>query len=156
MRGLPYWPARGVDAAGGQLPRRLGLSNLQSAIPESLTPPPVNSGKADPLPIAVFDASLYGDGQLLTQVYAGAGSLLVVPRPQGQLRTYLLLINVTAASTIRIALDAAASAVSGIPLAAGGNFLMDAKVWQNDIHVFSPVAGAGVLAAWMNVTVLPV
>lgn len=100
---------------------------------------------------AVDLPQLYGDATILPITFAAAGDLLVLPRPRGT-RTLLLITNILPGNPVNYSWDRAADAVTGIPLGAAGGFrLFDNSVPQNDLHIFSPVAGLAVLVEYMNV-----
>lgn len=92
-------------------------------------------------PSPVYDPSLYGDGINFPFVFGAAGDMLVLARaPAGLTRIYLLIVNTLAANPVQVAFGQAAALLSGIPIPAAGNY-EPLKPQQNDVHVFSPVAG---------------
>jgi len=90
---------------------------------------------------SVYESTRYGEAQVFPVQYAGAGSQLVLQRPQGGKRTLLIIVNDLAVGVIRVCFDANATAALGVPIAAGGNMFLDAAVPQQNVFVFSPNAG---------------
>ena len=106
--------------------------------------PPSNTPLADP----GISVVMYGDADVLPIVFAGAGDQLVLPRPKVR-RVLLSIVNTLAANPINFAFGRPADNVSGVPIPAAGNAFFDNAVPQNDVHVFSPVAGT-ILVLYMN------
>lgn len=101
---------------------------------------------------AVFLASGYADGSVLTITQAANASVLVLQRPVRAQRVNLIIVNDTI-GTIRFNLDAPATAAIGIPILPGGNAFFDFFVPQNDIYIFWPNTGnVQVMYANTNVT----
>ena len=127
-------------------------SNSPPVTPDSLIPPQASQRGTQKIidPVPTLDLSKYGDGQLQSVTFTGAGSLLVSARPPSGRRVLLIVQNTIAGFTIRINLDTPASAVFGIELLTDGVLFQDAVVFQNDIHVFAPAAGI-VQVCTMNV-----
>lgn len=128
-------PTSGEDISGGSGP-------TQTAAPSSMTAPSAAAiAAAGNAPVPIYRPGMYGEGQLSPITFAGASDILVLPRPGKGIRAWLLIVNDLAASTIRVNFDSSASATIGIAIGPGGNLFMDVVVPQNDIHVFSPIAG---------------
>lgn len=111
--------------------------------PVSMLPPSTAAvAAAGNAPVPVYEPRLYGDGQVVPIAFAAAGDLLALARPARFQRVWLLIVNDLAASVIRVNFDNPASANVGIAIQPGANIFMDSGVPQNDIHIFSPIAGA--------------
>jgi hypothetical protein len=110
-----------------------------------LTPVP---GQSPIVPMPMYDPALYGDAIVFPVVFAAAGELLILPRPNAW-RTSLLIVNSTVVGNIFYAFDRVADNVSCVPIVAGGNRLFDFSVPQGDLHVFSTGAGT-VIIEYMN------
>lgn len=93
-------------------------------------------------------AQIYGDMSIIPIVFAGLGDLFVLERPKNT-RIFLTIVNTLAANPINFAFGRAADNVSGIPIPAAGNVFFDTAVPQNDLHIFSPVAGT-ILVGYIN------
>ena len=130
-----------------------GGSNTPLAVPDSLTPPTSNQSY-NPEPVHPnYNPAAYGDGQLSLVVFGGGGvNILVCARPSQFQRTLLIIVNDIAGFNVRVNFDAPANVVLGFPVPPGGNIFFDNVVPQNDIHVFSPVAG-NIQVAFMNIDV---
>jgi len=117
-----------------------------SRVPLSSIPPSPNqsadAGNSE-LPIPMWIPGIYGDMQYKQITYLALGPFdqLVLLRPVRAQRVFMLIQNNFAAGNILINFDNPASALNGIPINPGGNFLCDNAVPQNDIHVFGPGAG---------------
>jgi len=129
-----------VDIARG------GAISGDSAAPLSFIPPQQNNPNT--APVAVFDSTGYGNGLIQPIVFAAPGDFLALPRPPSGVRTLLVIENTIAGFVITFNYDAPAAVGTGIQIAAGGNVFFDKVVPQNDIHIFSPVAGV-VQIMWM-------
>jgi hypothetical protein len=100
------------------------------------------------IPTQTFTPGMvYGDFTPLPVVFAAAGSQLVLPRPKN-IRVYLLIVNTLAANPINFNFGAAADNTL-YPIPAGGNYIADTSVPQNDLYIFSPVAGQ-ILVGYIN------
>lgn len=117
--------------------------NRETAVARGYVPPS-NTPLADP-GISVI---MYGDADVLSIVFAAAGDQLVLPRPKVR-RALLSVINTLVANPINVAFGRQADNVSGVPIPAAGNIFFDNAVPQNDVHVFSPVAGT-ILVLYIN------
>lgn len=101
----------------------------------------------------VFLPTQYSDF-VSVPITVGLADSIILPASD-TIRTFLLLINIDAAATIRIAFGTQATAVNGIPLApipaggvVGGSFLLDAEVAQNDIHAVASAAPASLVLVY--------
>jgi len=124
------------------------LPKYTAGIPQGeakLTPIP---GESPIVPMPMYDPALYGDAIIFPVVFAAAGELLVLRRPNAW-RTSLLVVNSTVVGNIFYTFDRVADNVSCIPIVAGGNRLFDFSVPQGDLHVFSTGAGT-VIIEYMN------
>lgn len=101
-------------------------------------------------PQAVYDANNYGDMVVKPFTFAAAGSVLALERPK-HVRIFLLIQNRLGANPIEVAWDTPGQVGNGITLPAGGNVLFDSRVPQNDLFIFSPVAGFAATVAFINV-----
>lgn len=121
------------------------------AVAAGATPAQAAASVAAPtqgIPIQTFTPGVvYGDLTTLPVTFAGAGSQLVLPRPKN-IRVYLLIVNTLAANPINFNFGNAADNTL-YPIPAGGNYLADTSVPQNDLYIFSPVAGT-VLVGFVN------
>ena len=128
----PANPLASIDIQSG------AQSTPASPIPASMgvpSLPPSAMGAPSYMPC------MYGNAQVITPLFAGAGDLLVLPRPATGQRVFLLIVNNLAASVANVNFDNVASAAIGIQIQPGGNLFMDQFVPQNDIHIFIPIAG---------------
>lgn len=99
---------------------------------------------------SVFDPGNYGDMIIKPVILAAGVDQLAIPRPQYE-RIYILIQNNTT-GFVYMTFDNAATLLNGIIIAAGGNYLADSRVPQNDLHLMSP-AGGNVIACYMNVDI---
>lgn len=105
------------------------------------TPEPLAGSRALLAP-PTFDLGKYGDVQTYPCNFAGARNELAILRPTKAVRTFLLVVNSFAVpNIIRVNFDAPASPTLGMPIPAGGNLFMDYFVPQQDVHVYSLIAG---------------
>lgn len=150
-----------IYPAAGMMPGRSRTATLDIhdnagnsplAVPDSMTPPS-NAQSSRPEPAhPQYSPAQFGDGQLSTVVFAGAGNLLVIARPPQFQRVLLIIVNDIAGFNVRVNFDSAANVTTGFPIPPGGNIFFDNVVPQNDIHVFSPVAG-NIQVAFMNIDI---
>lgn len=71
----------------------------------------------------------------------GVASVLILPKPSTQ-RLFLFIINTSAVNQLIVNFGNQASAILGIPIAAGLGFLgFDAVVPQNDVYIIGSGAG---------------
>ena len=84
------------------------------------------------VPKAVYNAGIYADMVQMAYPLALGQEALVLPRNKTT-RVFLMIVN-PGISPLYVSFDQVASA-NGLPIPAGGNFLADASVPQNDIHI---------------------
>ena len=112
-----------------------------TAAPASMTPPPSPPQGSVLAAQPQFSPGSFGDALILSVAFGAAGDILALPRPPLGVRTLLIIVNDLPASAIRVNMDSPATATAGIAIQPLGNLLLDAVVPQNDIHIFSPIAG---------------
>lgn len=143
----PNAPNRGQPLASWMQPQNPGQVGGAGATPEPLQAPPVV--KAAP----TFDLGKYGDIQTYPCIFPAAMDELAILRPTKSVRTFLLVVNsLVIPNIITVNFDAPATPTSGIQIPAGGNLFMDYFVPQQDVHVYSPIAGV-VQCFYCNVNV---
>ena len=140
--GIYQWP-------GMALPNPIAPADIHPAgtgptitpAPPSLTspqqPPQATPLRATP----TFAPGSFGDALLQSTIFGAPGSILALPRPVRAQRTLLIIANNFPAQVIYVNYDNPASPVVGVPIGPGGNMFLDTVVPQNDIYIFSPVAG---------------
>lgn len=136
-----------VNAQGVQTVNGAPLPKWEPGTPieGKVTPIP---GETLVSPMPGYSPQWYGDAIVFPVVFAAAGPLLVLPRPN-QTRVSLLIVNSTVVGNIFYTFDRVADNVSCVPIVAGGNRLFDVSVPQGDLHLFSTGAGT-VIIEYMN------
>lgn len=111
----------------------------------------IEAERARRLPQAVAIPGEYGDATIFPVTYLAAGNILALVRPSG-VRIYLLVQNQLPnlpANNIVINFGTPAAVGTGIIIPPGGNWLLDSRVPQNDLHIYSPAVGV-VSVAYIN------
>lgn len=118
-----------------------GQSIPIAPLPATLSVPSnaMNVGKA-PLPAPVSDEDNIGESVTLPIVFAGAGEVIALRRPQGR-RIGLLIQNLSVVGNVFYCFDRAADNATCVAIGAGGNRLFDKAIPQGDLHIFSTGAG---------------
>lgn len=88
-----------------------------------------------------FEPAKFGEMVHNQLAHPGGVDVLALIRPVKSIRSFLLIANELAATIIHVNYDNPAGAAVGTPIGPGGNLFLDAAVPQNDVHIFSPVAG---------------
>ena len=132
-------------AAQGSIANAIQQAQPAAAVTGGLTAD-TSPEQARHMPQAVYDDSKYGNVIEQSITLAANTDTVILTRPSTK-RTYLIVVN-TGATAVYIGFDSQAS-ISGMPIGAGGNYLCDAFVPQNDIHLLS-VAGGSVTLIYSN------
>lgn len=156
-RGFPAEPSQGqyaddlrdfVNDAARRVVQKRRLPGHVYRLADEVPPDQASHGSP------VYTPGFYGDMTVIPVVYGAAADQLVISRPK-ETRIYLVIVNPLPANPIYVNFDASAAptaggALTGIPVAAGnGAWVFDQAVPQNDVHIYSPVAGT-VLVGFIN------
>lgn len=105
---------------------------------------------AQPPPTPTEDKDLVGEAITIPVVFAGAGEIVALRRPQGK-RIALLIQNFSVVGSIFYCFDRTADNTTCVAITAGNNRDFDKGVPQGDLHIFSSGAGT-VIVEYINKT----